>query len=96
MALAAADDQNIARPLFVHVVRNTALSAEDWELVPTPCPGLAAVLPVVHARSRTEAALLVQRLPAAAQARLRTAALALARALPANIYEHCILPSVAQ
>jgi len=67
-------------PLFPEVAARYALTPADWCLVPSPCPGLAAALPYVLARSAAEAALLVAHLPAAERSRLRTAALCLHRA----------------
>ena len=92
--LAGADNSKAALPLFAAAVGHAALSDQDWKLVPTPCASLATVLPAVHARSRAEAGQLVQRLPPAAQARLRTAAMVLAPALPAHIFDTHILPFV--
>ena len=47
--------------------------------MPSSCAGLGAALPAVLRRSEAEAALLVARLPPAAQQRLRTVALCLVR-----------------
>ena len=66
--------------LFADLAACTALSTEQWQRVPAPCPALGAALPTVLARSATEAALLVCHLPAEARQRLRTAALCLGRA----------------
>ena len=71
---------NHSRPLFVDVIAGHPLTAADWQLVPSPCPGLAAALPAVLERSPAEAALLVARLPAAQRHCLHTAALCLHRA----------------
>ena len=67
-------------PLFADVASRYPLSLADWQLVPSPCPGLAAALPAVLDRSAAEAAQLVARLPEAEWLRLRTAALSLHRA----------------
>lgn len=69
-----------ALPLFAQVAAHYPLSPPDWQLIPSPCPGLAAALPTVLERSEAEAALLVARLPAAERRGLRIAALALHRA----------------
>lgn len=66
-------------PLYACLVARLALSSDDWRRVPFPCPGLAAALPAVLARSEAEAAQLVQHLPVADRARLRAAALCLHR-----------------
>lgn len=70
----------LALPLYADVVLARALTAEQWQLVPAPCPGLGCTLPSVLERSEAEAALLVAHMPAAKQQRLRTAALCLHRA----------------
>ena len=72
--------QVAARPLYAEVASRYPLSPADWQLVPSPCPGLAAALPAVLARSAAEASLLVACLPETERNRLRTAALALHRA----------------
>lgn len=66
-------------PLFPHIATRHALDASQWQLVPTPCPGLAAALPAVFNRSTVEAALLVAHLPPSERHRLRIFALCLAR-----------------
>lgn len=70
----------LSLPLFPDVVARYPLTPADWQLIPSPCPDLAAVLPIVLLRSPAEAALLVARLPRRARRRLRTAALSLHRA----------------
>ena len=70
---------HVCLPLFPHIVASHALTEAEWQLVPSPCPGLAAVLPIVFGRSPAEAALLVAHLPPADRDRLRTAALCLTR-----------------
>ena len=80
-ALAAAGDP--ALPLFPDFLLTDGrlpLAAPDWALVPSPCPGLGRVLPAVLDCSPDQAAHLLQRLPAAERARLRTAALCRAAA----------------
>ena len=67
-------------PLVADVASRYPLSLADWQLVPSPCPGLATALPAVLARSAAEAALLAARLTEPEHCRLRTAALALHRA----------------
>lgn len=68
------------RPLlFALIASHQPLSADDWALVPTPCPALAAALPAVLKRSTTEAGLLVRRLRPADRHRLCAAALCLSR-----------------
>lgn len=64
-------------PLCADVAMCWRMEALDWQLVPTPCPGLGRALPAVLARSEAEAAHLVARLLADHRARLRAAALAL-------------------
>lgn len=70
----------LSLPLFPDVVARYPLTPADWQLIPSPCPDLAAVLPIVLLRLPAEAALLVARLPRRARRRLRTAALSLHRA----------------
>ena len=70
----------VGLPLFADLAACTALSHEQWQRVPAPCPALGTALPAVLARSAAEAALLVGRLPAEARQRLRTGALCLVRA----------------
>lgn len=67
-------------PLYARLAAHRALTAQQWQLVPAPCPGVAPALPAVLARSPSEAACLVARLPAADRARLQAALLALHRA----------------
>ena len=74
-----------AVPLFAVVACQQPLSSADWELVPTPCPGLAVALPAVARRSGAEAGQLVRRLLPAEQQRLRASALCLSRFLPASV-----------
>ncbi len=62
------------------VIARPALTADEWELVPTPCPGLGRALPAALKRSAEQAARLVARLPRADKERLRAFALALHRA----------------
>ena len=69
--------RDVCLPLFPHIVACHALTEAEWQLVPSPCPGLAAALPAVYRRSAAEAALLVAHLPPADRLRLRTAALCL-------------------
>ena len=59
-----------AVPLFADVACKRPLSSADWQLVPTPCVGLGAALPVVACRSRAEAGRLVRRLLPAERLRL--------------------------
>ena len=56
------------------------LTAEQWQLVPSPCPGLGRTLPPVLERSAAEAALLVAHMPPAERQQLQAAALCLHRA----------------
>lgn len=62
------------------VAARAALSPAEWQMVPARCSGLSAALPAVLERSHSEAALLMARLPQAQRARVRCAALSLARA----------------
>ena len=71
-----------AQPLFADLVAaHLPLSCRQWSLLPSPCLGLAGVLPAALARSPLQAAQVVARLPLGDAARMRTFALALARAL---------------
>ena len=79
-ALSALEEAGeVALPLFADLAACTALSPEQWQRMPAPCPALGAALPAVLARSAAEAALLVARLPDEARQRLRTGALCLGR-----------------
>ena len=82
-ALEAADE--VALPLYADLAACTALSPEQWQRVPAPCPALGTALPAVLARSAAEAALLVGRLSAEVRQRLRTGALCMVRAQ--RVYE---------
>ena len=55
------------------------LTPQLWHLVPAPCPGVAPALPSEQARSASEAARLVARLPAGDRARRQAALLCLHR-----------------
>ncbi|EFN53976.1 hypothetical protein CHLNCDRAFT_135921 [Chlorella variabilis] len=66
--------------LFADLAACLPLSQEHWRSIPEPCPDLARALPAVLQRSAAEAGWLVGRLNASQQARLRAAALSLARA----------------
>lgn len=73
------------------------LAREAWALLPAPCPGLGEALPAVLERSQAEAHHLVGRILKGQLARLRTAALSLARAqreagveLPAPLVARCL------
>lgn len=68
------------QPHYTTIAARLPLTAGQWAMVPLPCPTLATVLPAVLARSADEAALLVRRLLPEQRLRLRTTALALARA----------------
>lgn len=83
--------------LFVDLAASSALSAEQWQHVPTPCAGLARALPAVLPRSQAEAGRLVRHLPDAERERLRAAALSLAHAgrsapaaLPGHVVDACL------
>jgi hypothetical protein len=69
----------LAETLLPLLVYHWPLTASQWQAIPSPCPGLACVLPTVLARSEAEAAALVAHLPAVSKACLRTAALGLHR-----------------
>lgn len=87
-------DADAALPLFGEVAARWPLLPELWhELVPCPCPGLAAALPAVLARSVDEAACLVRHLPEAERQRLHTAALCLGRAQ--RVHEVPLPPAIA-
>lgn len=66
-----------SQPFLTDYLALWPLSSAQWELVPTPCPGLGRALPAVLARSDAEAAQLVARLPDSDRSRLRTFALCL-------------------
>ncbi|KAL4443923.1 hypothetical protein ABPG75_011660 [Micractinium tetrahymenae] len=70
-----------AAPLFSVLVARMALPLDHWEAVSAGCPGLAAELPAVLARSEREAAQLVARLGSEKRQCLRAGALCLAWAL---------------
>ena len=78
-------------PFFADLAACTALSPAQWQRMPDPCPGLAAILPAVLARSPAEAGQLVFCLPARMRRRLRTGALCLGRVQKER---HMELPSV--
>lgn len=62
------------------VAARMALSPAEWRMIPAGCPNLSAALPAVIARSLAEAGLLMARLSHQQHARVRCAALTLARA----------------
>lgn len=70
----------LVHELYACVAARLPLTPEQWALVPSPCPSLGAALPATLHRSEAEAALLVARLPATDQQRMRAFALCLARA----------------
>jgi hypothetical protein len=92
------DNRQLVLPLFATVSARLPLGRQDWQLVPSPCSGLATGLPVVLERSATEAGCLVARLPAAERSRLRLLALCLSRSrwgrLPTEIL-HKVLAAYA-
>lgn len=59
-----------------------AAGDHQWDLVPTPCPGLEAALPAVWRNAPEELSQLFQHLEVPAQACIRTALLALHRVCP--------------
>lgn len=61
-------------------VRSEPLSAAQWALIPSPCPGLGRALPARLAVSPEQARQVVRSLPPADQLRLHTAALSIHRA----------------
>lgn len=69
-----------ARHLYPLLAARMPLTPAQWRSIPPGCPGLAAALPAVLARSASEARCLVACLPADDRAALRAGALALARA----------------
>ena len=71
-----------ALAFIVDVVAGRPLTAAEWQLVPSPCAGLATSLSAVLERSPAEVVLLVARLPEPERRRLRTTALALHRECP--------------
>jgi hypothetical protein len=76
--------------LFADLVARLPLSQEQWQSIPAPCPDLARAPPVVLERSSAEAGWLVGRLAEEQQARLRAAALSLARAQQSS---NAVLPA---
>lgn len=94
--------QRAVLPLYALLAARTPLAADEWALVPTPCPRLGGALPAVLGRFAEEASHLVRHLPAADRQRLRTAALCLARAerqlvqpLPPTIMESLLAAAAA-
>jgi ankyrin repeat protein len=71
-------DQHSAT-LFADLAARFPLSQEQWQSIPAPCPDLARALPAVQQRSAAEAGWLVGRLSEEQRARLKAAALSLAR-----------------
>ncbi|EFN53863.1 hypothetical protein CHLNCDRAFT_135974 [Chlorella variabilis] len=65
--------------LYADLMARLSLSEDQWHSIPAPCPGLARALPAVLQCSAAEAGWLVGRLADAQRARLRAAALSLAR-----------------
>ncbi|PRW33268.1 hypothetical protein C2E21_7900 [Chlorella sorokiniana] len=65
------------RQFMAEVVVRYPLTPAQWQLIPSLCPSLAAVLPTVLRRSEAEAALLVARLPDIKRRRLRIGVLCL-------------------
>ena len=69
-----------ARALYPYfAVWHRPLTPEQWQQVPTPCPGLGWALPPLYWHSPQQARLLVQHLPGEDRKVLHTAALCLAR-----------------
>lgn len=79
LAVIASDGTPALFADFLLAAGRLALSAADWELIPSPCPGLGAALHAALACSAEQASQLVRRLPAEERARLRVAALCLCR-----------------
>jgi hypothetical protein len=68
-------------PLFADCLfARLPLADAEWQLVPSPCPGLGQALPAALASSPAQAHSLVQHLPSTNAERLRVASLSLARA----------------
>jgi hypothetical protein len=76
---ALADARHVGLLFWPHIAACWRLTPQQWEQAPAPCHGLEAALPVVVQRSEQEARCLVQHLPDADRARLRTFALVLVR-----------------
>lgn len=74
-ALNAAGDR--ALPLYAVLVGRCSLTPEQWDKVPTPCPGLGDALPAVLRSSPAEAPRLVQHMTEDERHHLRTLALLL-------------------
>ena len=89
---------DLALPLFTDFLLapgGLPLSAADWALVPTPCPGIGRALPAALACSPDQAAQVVRRLPPADVASLRSGAVCLSRhhlphLLVRNILAHAV------
>lgn len=70
----------MAQHLFADfVAAHCPLRPAVWARIPNACPGIGRALPAAFAHSTEQASLLVRRLPYGDAARLRTAALCLAR-----------------
>lgn len=79
------------------VASHLPLSVAEWSLVPETCPGLSRALPAVLPHGHEQAGQLVRRLTQADKARLRTAALSMARvqklaraSLPPALFERIV------
>ncbi len=91
-------DLSKAQAQFAELVTaHCPLPNELWQQLPAPCPGLARALPTALQHSHAQARMLVQHLPPADVAVLRTALLCLARqqrtsglALPPSLVERIL------
>lgn len=82
---------------FLSMPGHLPLTPEDWELVPTPCPGIERCLPAALDTGFSQAAHVVRRLQPADASRLRCAALCLHRChridkdMAATILAQCVV-----
>ncbi len=67
--------------LYADLVSRLALTQQEWQSIPAPCPDLVRALPAVIERSEKEAGWLVGRLGQEQRARLRTGALCMGRVM---------------
>jgi ankyrin repeat protein len=70
---------------FVATPDRLPLTAADWDLVPTPCPGIERCLAAAYGSGTAQAAHVVRRMQPADAARLRCAALCLHHHVPPEV-----------
>jgi hypothetical protein len=95
---------HVAATLYTDLVSRLALTHQEWQSIPAPCPNLAPALPAVIKRSEKETGWLVVRLGQEQRARLRTGALCLSRvmagvegalSLPVELSQHLLVAALA-